>query len=160
MVRKTLVSEHISEIEYKLAKYKAIITAFPDAKISGYSEFSSKLVNSIYTNLEFNRRYSGLFVTPYCDFKFEYNGKEEIIKMHSSPQSSRLVYLERWRRNSDGKRNMKFSRLKFNLKNNHFKDEMVNDCRAQIMKFIADNPGYNLDDKHLEPRLKKLLIFI
>jgi hypothetical protein len=28
-----------------------------------------------------------------------------------------------------------------------------------MMGFIKDNPGYQMDDKHLEPRLKKLLVF-
>lgn len=155
-----LVTDYIKRTEEALAKYKAVQAAFPDAKVSAYMEFTSKLVNAKYTHLTFERRYTGLFVLPYCEVKYEFDGKEEIVKVHSSPRANRLVYLERWRRGADGKRNMKFSRLNINLKANHFKDDMANTCRAEIMKFISDNPGYNLDKKHLEPRLQKLLLFI
>ena len=29
----------------------------------------------------------------------------------------------------------------------------------EMMSFIKNNPGHKMDDKHLEPRLKKLLVF-
>jgi len=160
MTRSRPVTEYIKETEYSLAKYKAVLSEFPDAKVSYYMEFTSKSVNSKYTKIEFERRRTGLFVLPYCEIKVKVGGKEEIIKVHSTPRTSRLIYIERWSRNISGKRTMKFSRLNINLKTNHFKDDMVNSCRAEIMKFIGDNPGYHLDTKYLEPRLKKLLMFI
>jgi hypothetical protein len=155
------VGEFIKETKYTLARYEAVLAEFPDAKCTAYGEFISKSVNNQYTNLTFERRYGGLFVIPTCQIKFNYNDKEEIVKIHSSPRYSRLVYMSRWRRQTvDGKPVMKFSRLAINLKNNQFKDEMLSACGAEIMKFIGDNPGYHLDTKHLAPRLKKLLTFI
>jgi hypothetical protein len=37
---------------------------------------------------------------------------------------------------------------------------MLNACRAEIMSFIKTHPKYQMDDKHLEPRLKRLLAFV
>ena len=161
MGKQKLVTESIEETEFNLSKFKAVQAGFPDAKITLYGEFISKSVNNQYTNLAFERRYGGLFVIPTCEVKFTHNDEENVVKIHSSPRYSRLVYLNRWRLQIvDGKPLMKFSRLAINLKNNQFKDEMLSACGAEIMKFIGDNPGYHLDTKHLAPRLKKLLMFI
>lgn len=154
------VTEYIRHTEYNLAKFKAVIAQFPDAKTNGEGEFVSKSVNNSYTNLSFEKRYGGLFVIPTCEVIFTYNDKEEIVKIHSAPRYNRLVYANRWRRTADGKSIMKFSRLAINLKNNAFKEDMLSACGAEIMKYIGENPGYHLDTKHLAPRLKKLLMFI
>lgn len=152
------VTEFITETELTLAKLKAVNQLFPDARVSRYMIFSSSSINKCYTKIEFERRYRGLFAIPYYEMKFENNGKEEIIKIHSKPYASRLAYFDRFRIN--GKRTMRFSRLHFNLKNNNFKDEMFNACRMHIIKYISDNPGIDLNYKHLDSRIKKLLIFI
>lgn len=145
----------IKEAEYQLAKYKLVKEHFPDARCSAYGEFTSKTVNTQYNKWDFLTNYGGLFVAPYCEVKLEFDGAEEMVKVHSSPRNSRLVYLRRY----SAPKSLKFSRLSINLKNNKFKDDMLNSCRAEIMNFIKNNPGYKLDDKHLEPRLKKLLLF-
>lgn len=160
MGRSRSVIDYIKETEYALAKYKAVLAAFPDAKTTYYMDFASKSVNAKYEKFSFERTYSGLFVLPYSEVNLQHEGKNEIIKVHSSPKACRLVYLNRWSRAANGKKIMKFSRLNINLKSNAFKDEMLNSCYSEIMKFISDNPGYHLDSKHLEPRLKKLLMFI
>jgi len=148
------IDDFIKENKYYLAKYEAVKAVFPDARVNQYIQFSSKMVNKNYTKFEFQTRYGGLFILPYCEIPFTHDGKEEIIKIHSLPKATRLVYLRRL-----GDRTMKFSRLSINLKNNNFKEDMLNACCAEIMKFIAANPGYRMDDRHLEPRLKKLLLF-
>lgn len=161
MGRPRLVTDQIKDTEYTLARLKAVLAEFPEAKTNAYGEFLCKSVNNKYTKLAFERRYGGLFVIPYCEVLLSYNGKEEVIKIHSSPRYSRLVYLNRWRRDPvSNKPIMKFSRLAINLKNNSFKDDMLSTCGAEIMKFIRDNPGCHLDMKHLSPRLKKLLSFV
>jgi len=157
MARSRSIDDHIKETEYALAKYNAVKAEFPDARVNYYMEFTAKSVNKRYSNIGFETRYGGLFVLPYYPVKLEHNGQEELIKVHSSPRANRLVYLQHLYR--ENKKVMRFSRLAINLKNNKFKDDMLNACRAEIMKFIAANPGYQLDDKHLEPRLKKLLLF-
>jgi hypothetical protein len=155
MGRSRSIDDFIKETEHRLTKYKAVQEKFPDAKCNYYSDFSSKTVNKEYTKWQFVSSYSGLHVMPYCEVIYNFDGQEEVIKVHSSPKASRLVYLQRWHK----PKTIKFSRLTINLKNNQFKDDMLNDCRAEIMKFISANPGYQLDKKHLEPRLQKLLAF-
>ena len=158
MSRARPVFDSVKELEYTLAKQKAVLTEFPDAKVHYYLGFTSKQVNQVYTKFDFEKHYNGLYVLPFCEIKFDWNGKEEIIKVHSVPRANRLVYLS-YRRRDDNKRIMKFSRMAINMKNNAFRDDLLNACRAEIMNFIKANPGHHLDDKHLEPRLKKLLIF-
>lgn len=160
MARTKPLEQSIKETRHTLAKYNAVLAAFPDAKIHETYwpvRFSSKAVNQVYTNLKFEKRYNTLRVMPYCEVEFEFDGKTETVTVNSSPKYSRLAYIP-WRR-KDEEKVIKFSRVAINLKNNNFKDDMMNDCRVAIMNFIKDNPGYKLDDKHLEPRLKKLLLF-
>jgi hypothetical protein len=160
MARTKPLEQSIKELEHTLAKYNAVLKVFPDAKIHETywpARFSSKAVNLIYTKLEFKRHYNTLRVMPYCEVEFEHNGTSELIVVNTSPKYSRLAYIP-WSRKGENKV-IKFSRVAVNLKNNNFKEDMMNECRVHIMNFIKDNPGYKLDDKHLEPRLKKLLLF-
>jgi hypothetical protein len=158
MSRSRLVTDTIKELEYDLAKQKAVLAKFPDAKIHYYSGFSSKEVNHSYTKYFFERRRNGVWVIPYCEVEFEHDGKTENVKVHSKPRANRLVYFG-WNGQSHN-HIIKFSRIAINFKNNEFKEDMLNSCRAEIMSFIKNNPKYKMDDKHLEPKLKKLLVFI
>jgi hypothetical protein len=154
-----VIGSTIQDLEYQLAKCKAVQAKFPLARVNCHSEYQSKEVNQNYTKFEFEVREKGkeLHVLPYCEVEFTYAGKTEIIRVHSMPKANRLVYIK-W--NIDLKSYvMNFSRLSINLKNNEFREDMLNSCRAQIMSFIKNNPGYKLNDRHLEPRLKKLLVF-
>lgn len=157
MARARLINDTVLDLEYQLAKHKAVQAEFPDAKVHWTAGFQSKLVNQSYVKFDFERRRRGLYVIPYCEVKFDFGGKTEIVKVYSRPKANRLLYL-RWNRELKNYV-IKFSRVAFNLKNNEFKDDMLNHCRAEIMLFIKNNPSYKMDDKHLEPRLKKLLIF-
>jgi len=157
MSKARFIADTVKELEYDLAKQKAVQAEFPNAKVHYFAGFQSKLVNQNYTKFEFEKKYSGLFVLPYCEVKFTFDDKTEIVKVHSAPKANRLVYLQWSRELRDYI--IKFSRVAFNLKNNQFKDDMLNSCRAEMMSFIKNNPGHKMDDKHLEPRLKKLLVF-
>lgn len=160
MAKSKPLEQSIKETQRTLAKYQAVLKAFPDAKIHETywpPRFSSKSVNQDYTKLKFEKQYQRLVVMPYCEVEFEFDGKTETVMVHSAPKYSRLAYIP-WRRRGEDQV-IKFSRVAVNLKNNNFKDDMMNDCRVAIMNFIKDNPGHKLDDKHLEPRLKKLLLF-
>lgn len=159
MARHKSLVQSVKETKQTLAKYEAILKVFPDAKIhETYSpnSFSSKEVNQNYTNLKFETKYSRLIVMPYSEIEFEFEGVTEKVTVHSSPKYNRLAYIP-WMRNKE--KVIRFSRVSFNLKNNNFKADMMNDCRVAIMNFIKDNPSHQLDQKHLEPRLKKLLLF-
>jgi hypothetical protein len=159
MTRSRSISEHVNEAEIILARYKAVQQDFPNAKVNMYLEFNDRKVNQLYTHFTFEKNYNGLFVIPYCEVQYEHKGQEESIKVHSVPRRNKLVHLTYETDPLTKKRIMKFARMGINLKNNQFKGDMLNSCKAEIMNFIKDNPGFQLDTKHLEPRLKKLLLF-
>ena len=153
------IKDTVQDLEYQLAKHKAVQDKFPQAKVNCLGEFQSRIVNQNYTKFEFEIRDKGkgLYVLPYCEVDFTYGDRTEIIKIHSMPKFNRLAYVQ-W--SIDLRAHViSFSRLTINLKNNDFKEVMLNHCRAEIMSFIKNNPGYKLDDRHLEPRLKRLLVF-
>ena len=150
------LTDAIKQKEHQLAIYKAVLNQFPDASIRSYG-FVSKMVNSAYTDLSFEKLYGAIYVCPTYKMVLNIGDEEEIIDIHSSPKVSRLAYIG-WHHERK-KRVIKFSRLAVNLKNNNFKDDMMNSCRAKIMEFIKEHPKNPLDTKHLEPRLKKLLVF-
>lgn len=162
MAKKKL-SDATQAVELTLAKYKAVLAKFPDATLSeswGYKYelipiFASKSVNTQYNQLSFDVNSRRITAIPYYELKVAHDNTEHIVKINSVPKSSRLVYIP-WR-----DKVIKFSRLSFNLKHNEFvfNDDMLNACRVQIMQFIQSHPGYRLDEKYLEPRLKKLMIF-
>lgn len=153
------ISDLIAEDEAKLVKYKAVQAMFPNAKMNGSMEFVDKQVNRMYTHFRFYNAYGSLYVIPYCEVSFTLNNQEETIPVYASPKKSKLASIS-WRLDPETKKKViKFSRLAINMKNNNFKGDMLNSCKAEIMNFIKDNPGHHLDTKHLEPRLRKLLMF-
>lgn len=160
MAQGKTIKESIVEAERKLALYKFVLEKCPDAKVhdsSGFNGFSSKSVNANYTNFEFINGYHSIYVVPYLELDFKHNDGAYKVRINSSPRSNRLVYL---RYDSLAKSHViKFSRLSFNLKNNNFKTDMLNECRVKILQFIKDHSKYSIDYKHLEPRLKKLIMF-
>lgn len=158
------VNEKIKSLEYSLAKLRFVQSHFPDVTFSqSYGNkdvllFNAKSVNNSFTKFNFRKDSWNLTLVPYSELSFIYDGKEEIIRVSSSPQNIKLITLS-YRTNSDGKRIMKFHKFTTNLKKNNFKEDIFNACRAEIMKVIQDNQGFHLDTKNLEPRLKKLLVF-
>lgn len=157
------ISDKIQKLEYQLAKIKFINQSFPDAKFSEYSNpasmtFYSKLVNSIYTQYSFEKDSWGVSIIPYVELDFDYQGKNETIRVFSSPRRNNLVYLS-WKR-INGKKVLKFRKFVVNLKRNNFRDDILNACRTQIMLFIQEHGDCHLDTKHLEPKLKQLLSFV
>ena len=153
------ISQAIKDLEKKVEIYKFVLEKIPDTKVHNtkeYEGFSSKTVNSIYTKFEFVEAYSSLYVIPYIELDFLYNDKIEKIRVNSSPRINRLAYM----RYSRGiKKSINFSRLNFNLKNNKFKEDMINACHSRILAFIQKHPGCQINDKYLDTRLKKLLLF-
>ena len=157
MSRARSVKDTVRDLELELAKQKAVLAEFPDAKVHYYAGFQSKDVNKKYTKFTFESNRHGVWVLPYCEVYFTFDGKTEVVKVHSMPKANRLAYVS-WDL-TQRSYIIKFSRVAINLKNNHFKDDMLNACRVEIMNFIKTNSKYKMDPKHLEPRLKNLLIF-
>ena len=158
MKKKTSINDLIFDLEKKLALCKFILNQVPDAKVHNYGHgFSAKSVNLNYTNFEFIQGYNTIYVVPYLELIFEYNGSSQKVRINSSPRSSRLAYVTY----DLGRKGyvLKFSKLAVNLKKNKFKEDMLNDCRIQILNFIKKYPNHTVDYSHLDPKLKKLLCF-
>lgn len=136
--------------------------------------YSSKTVNQNYTNLEFIRSYQSLRVKPYLILDFNYNGKSEKIKIQSNPRTSRLAYISRKYTEDQDQNNvvmsskfrtkqltymLNFSKVAINFKNNNFNENMLNECRLEILEFMKKYSKYKINTKHMDPRLKKLMAF-
>lgn len=155
-----LVSDTIKNYEYNLAKLKVVQEAFPNARHHQDNTFSDKAVNQLYTHFKFETIYRTLYVVPYCEIPFQMGDQEETIKVYSSPKKNKLAKAS-WRVDPiSKKKTISFARLSVNMKNNKFKDDMLNACKTEIMAFIKSHPEYALDKKHLDSRLQKLLTFI
>ncbi len=165
------IDKMLYKAEYNLAKIKAIKAIFPEALFSSSSGYADKSVNKEYTNWDFEDNYSGLVALPYYLLSFEFNGKQEDVKIRSIPRRNTMIYKNHtynWSTNNFGNPvptppssgTLSFSKFFTNMKNREFKEDMLQDCRTRIMKFISDNPKYTLDTKNLDSRLKKLLLFV
>lgn len=170
------ISNLVLETEYELAKYKHVLANFPDAqtfadivkKNTLAYGFKSKSVNSKYNNFTFDKTYGGISVSPFYALEFSFNNKQEIIKIHSMPKQislvKRSIIVEKSIVNGiTAKRYVdcvKFSKFLNSLDKNNFAPDCINQCRIQILQFIQEHPGHKLIDKNLEPRIKKLLLFI
>jgi hypothetical protein len=170
------ISNLVSETEYELARYKYVLANFPDAQTFGdFSKsntiaygFKSKSVNSKYNNFTFFKTYGGISVSPFYELEFSFNNKQEIIKIHSMPKQISLVnrstIVEKVVVNGITAKKyincLKFSKFLNSLDKNNFAPDCTNQCRIQILQFIQEHPGDRLIHKNLEPRIKKLLLFI
>lgn len=166
------------QLEYMQAKIAFLKEKFPDIQTKIYKSgipfsgrYSSEIVNTTYTDLDFVKRYGSLIVMPYSLVEFIYKGKSEQIRVHSNPATSRLAYITSRYLVEDVTHNgitlkvknlvrqISFSKVVVNFKNNNFNDSMVNECRLKILEMIQRYPNYKLNTKHLDDRLKKLMAF-
>jgi hypothetical protein len=162
MVNKNNIDEVIVSLEKEIAIHKFVKEKVPGVYIQtlkkkGSKGFVSKHINKNYSGLEFVSNSHKISVMPYLELDFEYNNLSEKIRVYSVPRRNRLAYMryDYLRKKSF----ISFSRLSINMKNNNFRDEILNECRIKILNFIKQNPKAELDQKHLDPKLKKLLAF-
>lgn len=173
------IDELNDQLEYMKAKNDFLKEKYPDIQtklnkvlIPLNGIYSSEQINTTYTNLDFVKRYSSLIVMPYALVEFKYKDRpSENIKIHSNPATSRLAYITYGYISEDtvvngithktkkGVRQINFSKVAVNFKNNNFSDFMVNECRLKILELIQKYPNYQLNTKHLDERIKKLLAF-
>lgn len=167
------IVEGIEMAEYIIAKYNFVLQHFPDAKMSGPTKatqgyvcknpvFKSALVNKTYTDFTFQDQVYQLSVIPYTTLTFEYKGKTEEIRISSSPGKSRLARTSSKKDTTSGKwvRVIKFGRVAINFKTHDFDIRMMNKCREAILGFIKKNPNMEIDDKHMDPKLKNLISYL
>lgn len=163
------IEEVIAEHEEVIARYRFLREKLPDIQINRTSWrviYSSKSVNSSYTNFRPVTGHSCIYMEPYLEIGYPLpNGEEQIIPVYGSPRKIKLAYLAYPKDpitkgfNYKAKRVIKFCRLRHNLKQHQIKDECFHECRAAIIKFIQKYPTLAMDDKWLDPSLKKLLAF-
>ena len=161
MRKQKTIDDTIEDLERNLAICKFVKEKYPDVKYhqnGNYSGFSSKSVNPNYTNFEFLKTHESLFVVPYIELPFCYNGIIQNIRVNTSPRSfilakSRYSFFHK-------QKVLKFSNFKLNFRRNKFKLDMVNACKIEIANFIKNNKEAKLIDKNLDSSIKKLLCFI
>src|SRR6188768_2119271 len=123
------LDEQFSQIDYITKKLEFLKEKLPDIQAKPYKDlivlnpkFVSASVNQNYTEIEFRRHYNSLYVSPYLLIDFTYNGVVEPIKIHSSPVSSRLAYVDRfYTKTPNGtfknlERQINFSKIQVNFK--------------------------------------------
>lgn len=73
----------VEEYDYLLAKFKFVKEQFPGCRVSNVAHlnkpeliiFSSRKVNSIYTNYSIFEKSMELYIEPYVDISFEHGGE-------------------------------------------------------------------------------------
>jgi hypothetical protein len=163
----TDLNKRIENLNYSIAKCEFIKSVFPDVKINVTKslegkdcfKFSSKTVNTSYTNYDIEKGYKCINLILYSELEFVYNEKPENIKIFSEPKKIKLAKASTYRRNGDWGKYVIFYKFSFNKHVSPLKDDALNKCRNEIMKFIKQNSEYKLDTKNLDSRLKKLLVF-
>lgn len=158
------IDKEIDNLDFYLEKLKFIQLKYPDTQFNSHTskrniKFISKKINESYTNFDFIHSYNSLYIEPHILLTFNYNNREEIIKIYSSPMKNRLAYAQWDYSTKPGKTVLKFSKIALNLKNRNFREGLLVSCQMEIMKFIKKNPSIELDTTHLDSRLKKLIIF-
>lgn len=162
------IREYLKQVDYITAKVNFLQKEIPDLKIKfepgfipKYPKFAAKSVNQNYTGLDFHSKYSTLSVRPYQELEFTYDGVTEKIRVYSDPGYSRLVYIKYTRNNNFRpiSKTIHFSRMKINFERNNFNESMLSSCRIQILDFIKKYPKCEINDKHLDPKLKNLMAF-
>ena len=166
--------------EYDLQRLAFIKSKFPDAKgvlSTNHSKkdnikFLSRSVNNNYKKIKFQDNWSSLLVRVFDEIEYEHNGKTEIIKVHSLPDTSQICHTicyEKYNYSVSPAapfiprkfvKTICFSKFPLNMKHNNFDEELLSQCRQACLEFIKNHSGYELDTKLLEPRLQNLLLLL
>jgi hypothetical protein len=158
-----IINESIKKTQHNLAKLQAVAAIFPNASIGSTGLFSDAQVNKNYTNFKFESYYNSLYVLPYYEVPYTFDGIEYTINVYSRPRRNRLAK-SNIIFNKNGvltrEREISFCKFSVNLKNNNFKLDLLESCKLEVMKFIRSYPNAKIDMKHLDPRLQKLLILL
>lgn len=152
----------IAHLQLELAKQQEVLKYFPDATIHYYNGFQSKTVNKSFDLYSFQRDNWAVYFEPFKQIELDFNGTIHTIKISSQPKRSRICF-KAYAWQTTKKDEIRFSRVAINMKTHGFvnnNEALISDIRVEITKFIQQNPGMPINDKHLDPRLKKLLAFV
>lgn len=161
------LNKRIKNLNYSIAKCEFVKSVFPDVKINvsksiegkDWFKFSSKTVNTSYTNYDIEKYYKTINLSLFSELEFVYDGKSEPIKVFSDPEKIKLAKASNYRRNGERGKYIIFYQFSFSKHIRPLKDEALNKCRNEVMKFIKTYSDYKLDTKNMDSRLKKLLVF-
>lgn len=160
---KISIDDFILSHEYELEKFKFIKSEFSNCKVFKTNKklfFTSSKVNSIYSNFELKKNYSGLSILPYVDLPFKFDGHDEPVRVYSNPRVNRLLSISYRIDPVVKKRIIKIHKYFINLKKNKFKDQIFKSCGEEILNIISSKPDFHVDYSNLDPKLKKLLMYI
>ena len=172
-----IIIEKINEKhKYDLAKIDFVRSIYPDAKATittntlakNNISFLSREVNANYKSFEFQDTWSSLLIKVFNEIEFSYNGKKETVRINSLPLTNKICYttthytydLSKTPPSACFVKTLSFCKFPINMKHNNFDDKLLNECRIACMNFIAHHPGYKIDDKLLDPRVKSLLLLM
>jgi len=155
-----LVKEKIADLELELALKKAVFNKFPDATVTTREEYYSKLVNRNYNKFVFSRSAYGLYLRLHHELEVDYGGSIYIVDiLGTANQNYPLIRVGKSNPNSSVYDTIHVLDFPKELRKHKVRDDILNECRIEILDFIKKNPKLKLDETNLEPRLKKLLIF-
>src|SRR5208282_4857253 len=143
-----LVKEKVSDLELELALKKAVFNKFPDATVTTRDEYYSKLVNRHYNKFTFETSSYGVSLKLRYELEVEHDKQTYIIDiLGTANQSYRIVSLG----STDPKRPYTYDCIRFadfikEFKKHKVRDDILNECRIEILSFIKKNPKYKLDE--------------
>lgn len=158
MARILDVNDTINSLEYNLSKLKFVQENFPKVKLQADIEenfiFSSKLVNSNFSDFKIVSGTYDIKLLVYKMLEFEYNGNTEIVVINSIPKSCKIVdvYFK------DSKLIVKIHKPIFKSKNKDIYKQVSNECDLAILEFAKEHPSAKFDETITNSRVEKLLI--
>jgi len=152
----TSIEESINYLEQELKALNFLSSKYKDLQMNYDNSFSSKLVNSTYTNLNFiDRGY--LVATASIIEKIEFNGIVKEYKIYTIPRELLICRLEFNKETNSY--DIAFPKIRTNIKTNKFRPELYKEAKIKIIEFISKNSGRKINDKNLDEQIKNLLIF-
>lgn len=167
--------EHLTD--YEITKYRLILSKYPDAEYffnhknirdrKTLISFRSKLVNKECDSSIFENRDDCLFLTRIKNIPFLWDDEEEQIVIYSSPKTIKLAEVTFVQTkpfdiyghftNENSKYVIRFNKI--GTKKQDISEDILNQCKMQILKFIEGHSYAEINKDSLDPRLKKLIIF-
>jgi hypothetical protein len=154
-----LIKEKIKELEYSLAISKAITNIFPLAKYDSYGQFSAPEVNQCYNRTLFRSNDFNLSVILFYDFSFMYEGEIHKLTVRCASKQSYEIICCLWNRTTHAYDSLYFRDYIGSFKKYKVRDDILDETRLEIVKYVKKHHKLKINSSNLEPRLKKLLAF-
>ena len=158
------ISQAIIDKNIELQKLIHAQTVDPDI-ISNESNtvniLTSVKANQIHDKYEFETDYTGLYIIPYLESEFEYDGAKHTVKIFCKPRKHRLIYRMIKYSSPAGPKEtiLSFTKINIKIKSANLKESFFKASKKEILKYIAAHPAAKLDKTHLDPQMERMLSF-